>query len=110
MDGQACFATARNDGRLTLDADQAVTAGGPNYVSAPCRAIHLKLTSATYRTYARSCLETASGAATISCSRWVLLSYPDTWDTLSTSVQAGARWRLEMYGLGPEEVRFSYTG
>jgi hypothetical protein len=39
----------------------------------------------------------------------VLLSYPNTWDTLSTSVPAGTRWQLQMYGEAAEQVAFSYT-
>jgi hypothetical protein len=107
-DGSACFATAVRGG-LTLGDNQQRNAGGPNFTSSACNAIHVKLTSATYRTYARSCLETASGSAITSCSSWKLLSYPDTWDTLSTNVPAGTRWQIQMYGTGPQRVAFSYT-
>jgi hypothetical protein len=83
-DGSSCYADAISGG-LVL---QNQNAGGPVFTSTACRSIHLKLTQATYRTYARSCLETPDGGTT-GCSGWVYLSYPDTWDTLSTNVPDG---------------------
>jgi hypothetical protein len=76
------------------------------YTTPACLSIHLKLTEATYRTYARSCLETPDGQTTTGCSGWVFLSYPDTWDTLSINVPDGTRWRLEMYSEGSETTSF----
>jgi hypothetical protein len=107
-DGSACFGTAISGG---FELQMGVTvAGGPNYAaSGKCRNIHIKLTSALYRTYARSCLEEPDGSSITKCSSWLLLSYPDTWDILSTSVPAGSRWQLQMYALGDESARFSYT-
>jgi hypothetical protein len=107
-DGTACYATAIPGG-LVLGDNQQHNAGGPNFTSSACGAIHIKLTSAVYRTHARSCLETASGSAITSCSSWILLSYPDTWDTLSRNVPSGSRWQIQMYAEGPERVSFSYT-
>jgi hypothetical protein len=107
-DGSSCFGTAISGG---FELKVGVTvAGGPNYAaSGKCRDIHIKLTSAVYRTYARSCLEKADGSSITKCSSWILLSYPDTWDTLSSSVPAGSRWQLQMYALGDESARFFYT-
>lgn len=106
-DGSTCYGTAI-DGGFTLGAGQARVAGGPNYTSAACSGIHLKLYSATYVTFARACLETSSESIT-RCGGWVRLSYPDTWDTLLTSVPAGSRWQLQMYGDAAQSVRFRYT-
>ncbi|GAB7193596.1 hypothetical protein NUM3379_43060 [Kineococcus sp. NUM-3379] len=105
----ACYDTAI-PGRLELGSDQQVNAGGPNFTDGACDAIHLKLTSARYRTYARACLESADGSELTSCGEWVYLSYPDTWDTLMTGVPGGSRWQLQMYSLGPETAEFSFTG
>ncbi len=107
-DGEACFATAV-DGGLVLGANRQHNAGGPNFTTDACGSIHIKLYSAVYRTYARSCLETASGSSITSCSGWILLSYPDTWDTLSRNVPGGTRWQIQMYAEGPEQVSFYYT-
>jgi serine/threonine-protein kinase len=106
-DGAACYDTARLDGYLELRVGE-TNAGGPNYTSASCRDLHIKLTSAIYRTYARACFETANGSIT-HCGKWILLSYPDTWDTLATSVPAGSRWQLQMRADGDEDVEFHYT-
>jgi hypothetical protein len=107
-DGPSCFGTAIG-GAFELQPGVTV-AGGPNYAaSGKCRDIHIKLTSALYRTYARSCLETANGSSITKCSSWILLSYPDTWDTMSTSVPAGSRWQLQMYAQGDESARFFYS-
>jgi hypothetical protein len=106
-DGSACFATAVSGG-FDLEQDT-VIAGGPNYTSAACRDIHIKLTSATYRTYARSCTETADGGSIVGCSSWILLSYPDTWDTMSTGVAAGTRWQLQIRAEDAETIEFQYT-
>jgi hypothetical protein len=84
-------------------------AGGPNYTSPVCGRIHIKLTGALYRTYARACLETPDGQTITACSDWILLSYPDTWDTFSVPVQGRTRWQLQMYSDGDESARFSYT-
>lgn len=107
-DGSACFATAISGG-LVLGSNRQHIAGGPNFTSSACNAIHIKLTSALYRTYARSCLETSSGSTITTCSGWILLSYPNTWDTLSTAVPGGSRWQIQMYSEGPERVAFYYT-
>jgi len=108
VDGSSCFATAIRGG-LVLGSDEQRNAGGPNYTSAACRDIHIKLTSATYPTYARSCLETPDGSQITECSGWVRLSYPDTWDTLSEGVPAGTRWQIQMYAEAAQEVQFYYT-
>ncbi|MET0496615.1 MAG: protein kinase [Actinoplanes sp.] len=106
-DGSSCFSTAIKGG---FELENGVhVAGGPNYTSSKCRDIHIKLTSAITWTYARSCLETADGGRITKCSGWVYLSYPNTWDTLSTNVPAGTRWQLQMYARGDESARFSYT-
>jgi hypothetical protein len=107
-DGSACFATAIHGG-FDLGDNESHNAGGPNFTSSACNDIHVKLTSARYRTYARSCLEVADGSSITSCSSWILLSYPDTWDTLSVDVPAGSRWQIQMYALSAETVAFSYT-
>lgn len=106
-DGSACFGTAVTGG-FDLAGDT-VIAGGPNYTTAKCRDIHIKLTSATYRTYARSCTETSDGGSIVGCSGWILLSYPDTWDTMSTGVADGTRWQLQMRAEDAETVEFQYT-
>jgi serine/threonine-protein kinase len=108
MDGNACYATAIAGG-FNLPANQTPIAGGPNFTSSACQGIHLKLTTALYRTWARACLERADGSAITSCGAWVFLSYPDTWDTLLASATAGSRWQLQMYGADAESVSFSYT-
>jgi hypothetical protein len=109
VDGAACFATDIHGG-FTLPDDRQVIAGGPNFTSSACNNIHIKLTSAKYSTYSRSCLETADGSNITSCSSWIKLSFPDTWDTLSRNVPGGSRWQLQMYSIGPEVVVFHYTG
>ncbi|MFI5894724.1 protein kinase [Actinoplanes sp. NPDC051513] len=106
-DGSDCFDTAVS-GSFDLEQDTMI-AGGPNYTSAACHDIHIKLTSATYRTYARSCTETADGGSIVGCSTWILLSYADTWDTLSTGVAGGSRWQLQMRAEDAETVEFQYT-
>lgn len=103
----ACYRTAVS-GSLELQAGGA-TAGGPNFTSSACTGIHIMLTGATYQTWARSCLETPDGSRITSCSDWVYLSYPDTWDALSQSVPARSRWQLQMKSDGTHTVRFSYT-
>lgn len=106
-DGATCYATAV-DGVLTLPADQAHVAGGPNFTSAGCSGIHLKLYSAKNVTFARACLETSPGTVG-RCGQWVRLSYPDTWDTLLMSVPSGSRWQLQMFGDRAQTVQFRYT-
>jgi hypothetical protein len=105
---RSCFSTAISGG-LTLGADQQHNAGGPNFTSSACTVIGIKLTGATYRTYARACLEAPDGSSITRCGGWLLLSYPDTWDTLMTGVPAGSRWQLQMYSLGAERADFLYT-
>jgi hypothetical protein len=104
-DGASCFSAA-GPGSLVLNTQNA---GGPMFTSTACRSIHLKLTGATYVTYARSCLQNASGSAVTSCSGWVRLSYPDTWDTLSQDVPDGTRWRLDMYSDGAETATYMFA-
>jgi hypothetical protein len=106
-DGSGCYATALAGHFDLTDGD--TIAGGPNYTSASCRDLHIKLTSAIYRTYARACFELPDGAAITHCGKWILLSYPNTWDTLATSVRAGSRWQLQMHADGDEHAKFSYT-
>jgi uncharacterized protein DUF4062 len=108
VDGANCFATATH-GDLELQAGKARVALGPIYTSSFCSNIHLKLTSATYRTYARACLETASGSSITSCGDWVFLSYSNTWDTLYRGAPGDSRWQLQMYGDAAESVTFFYT-
>jgi serine/threonine protein kinase len=106
-DGSTCYATALA-GHFDL-ADGDTIAGGPNYTSASCNDLHIKLTSAIFRTYARACFESPDGSAITHCSKWILLSYPNTWDTLATSVPAGSRWQLQMRADGEERAKFAYT-
>jgi hypothetical protein len=107
-DSQACFDTAI-PGALSLTEGE-VTAGGPNFLHAPCHDIHLRLTAVEYRTYARSCLETSGDGSTTSCSTWKLLKDGGAWNTMSTSVADGTQWRLEMKAEGTAAVEFSFTG
>jgi hypothetical protein len=106
-EGDACFTTSIPGG-LEVGAGF-INAGGPNFTSDLCTAIHIRLTSAEYRTYARSCLETPDGEKITRCSDWVTLTGSKTWDTLSTGVAGGTRWQLQMYADGPESARFFYT-
>ena len=108
QDGNPCFSRAI-PGVLVLPDGEAVNIGGPMYESAYCSSIHIKLTSALYRTYARSCLETPDGQTITNCSNWILLSYPNTYDTLSTGVPVDTRWVLEMYSTGPETARYYFA-
>jgi serine/threonine protein kinase len=105
---RSCVSTAISGG-LTLGAEQQHNAGGPNFTSSACTVIEIKLTGATYRTYARACLEVPDGSSITRCGGWLLLSYPNTWDTLMTGVPAGSRWQLQMYSLGAERADFLYT-
>jgi serine/threonine-protein kinase len=106
-DGSSCYATALAGHFDLTDGD--TIAGGPNYTSASCHDLHIKLTSAIYRTYARACFESPDGTDITHCGKWILLSYPNTWDTLATSVPAGSRWQLQMRADGEEHAKFSYT-
>jgi len=105
-DGSDCYETAE-EVHLSLEADVPL-ARGPHYTSARCRDLHIKLTSATYRTQARACFDEPDETIT-ECGKWILLSYPDTWDTLVTSVPAGSRWELQLSAEGDEDIVFSYT-
>lgn len=96
-------------GSFSLGPGQAPVAGGPNFTSDACTTISLKLTSATYVTWARACLETSDGGQLTRCGSWVRLSYPDTWDLLLSDVPAGSRWQLQMYGDQAQDVLFFYT-
>jgi serine/threonine protein kinase len=108
-DDEACLRTA-TAGDLSFGSGKAAAnALGPIFTSDACSDIHLKLTSATYRTYARACLEVPDGSSATSCGDWVFLSYPDIWDTLYHHAPAGSRWKLEMYGAAAETVTFFYT-
>lgn len=101
-----CYDTAIR-GSLPLGDNQQVMAGGPNFTSGVCRDINIKLTSAKYRTWARSCLEKSGG---LQCGSWVFLLYPDTWQILQPNVLGGSRWQIQMYSEGgPEQVVFYYT-
>lgn len=101
-----CEATAIS-GSLVVGAGT-VNAGGPNFTSGVCRDINIALTSATYRTYARACLEKSGG---LDCSGWIFLSYPDKWQVLRPDVLGGTRWQLQMRSENPalERVYFYYT-
>ena len=105
-DDEDCYATARR-GSLELPAGGS-NAGGPNYTSAACRDLHITLTSVSHRTYAQACFESPNGDVT-HCGREILLSYPDTWDTLATNVPAHSRWQLRMRSDGEDEPEFYYT-
>lgn len=107
-DGNACYATAI-DGGFSVGANE-VVAGGPNFTSAACRDIHIRLTSAPGRTYARSCTETPDGGTVLGCSAWMALPAGGAWVTLSTSVPADTRWQLQMQADSAGELAFQYTG
>ena len=105
--GGDCLDTSISGG-LELG-ERTVNAGGPNFTSDRCSAIYIRLTSGAYLTHARSCLETDDGSTTIRCSGWVTLTGAGRWNTLSTAVEGGTRWRLEMYAEKAESARFYYT-
>jgi serine/threonine protein kinase len=108
VDSAGCFATAVSGG-LDISAGS-TAAGGPNFLDQACRDIHLKLTAATAPTQARSCVETADGNTTLSCSGWVQLRKLGDWYTLSTGVAPGSRYRLEMRSDSAERADFLFTG
>ncbi|MEU0558146.1 protein kinase [Dactylosporangium sp. NPDC006015] len=107
-DGDGCYATAV-DGGFNVAANE-VVARGPNFTSAACRDIHIRLTSAPARTYARSCTETPDGATVTGCSAWMALPGGGAWVTLSTAVPADSRWQLQMQAESAGELAFQYTG
>jgi|SRR5882724_6319835 len=85
---------------LSLALDNAT---GPQFASSRCRNINIKLTSATYRTYARACLETMDGSQTVQCGNWVLLTF--RWDTLMTDVPDGTHFRFEYRADAKEQIQ-----
>lgn len=94
-------------GHLNLTTDVVLALG--SWTTEPaCHTIQVRLTTATYRTHARACLETTDGSS-LDCGRWVLLSYPDTWDTLAEDVASGTRWQLQMKADGDEQTVFDFT-
>jgi hypothetical protein len=101
-----CIATALT-GSLSIP-PEGTNAGGPNFTTASCDRILLRLTDSTVAASARACLEAPEASSTIRCGDWVPLSLR-RWATLLGDVQAGSRWRLEIYASGGGSVRFEYT-